>query len=121
MARLRSRLARSVRDVEDLGAGLLIGFRHDAERGEGERVPGRRVCVSADRHHRPVDGEAHDLVEVDHPAVDDRQAGFDAAGFDTVAVVVAEARAVAEVQDEAAAADGEVAAVRLEGAGDVVL
>jgi hypothetical protein len=53
-----------------------------------------RARFFADRHHRPTDGEAHDVFEGDQPAVDDRQAGGDATGFDLLAVVPAEAGAM---------------------------
>jgi hypothetical protein len=43
---------------------------------------GRRARFFADRRHRPTDGEAHDVFKGDQPAVDDRQAGGDATGFD---------------------------------------
>jgi len=54
----------------------------------------RRARFFADRRHRPTDGEAHDVFERDHPAVDDRQASGDATGFHLLAVVPAEAGAM---------------------------
>ena len=53
----------------------------------------RRVRGIAGRWHRPTDCKAHDVFEGDHPAVDDRQIGGDATGFDRLAVVAAEASA----------------------------
>jgi predicted nicotinamide N-methyase len=69
--------------------------------------------------HWPADGEAHDVFESDHPAVDDRQAGRDAAGLDLVAVVAAEAGAARIVQREAAAPDREMAAIGAKRARDI--
>jgi predicted nicotinamide N-methyase len=63
---------------------------------------GRQACLLADRHHRSKDREADNVFESHHPAVDDRQAGRDAAGFDLVAVVAAEARAARVIECEAA-------------------
>jgi hypothetical protein len=40
-----------------------------------------------------MDGEACDVFEGHHPAVNDRQAGGDAVGLDLLAVVAAEAGA----------------------------
>jgi hypothetical protein len=51
----------------------------------------RRARFFADRRHRPAYREAHDVLESDHPAVDDWQAGGDATGFHLLAVVPAEA------------------------------
>ena len=53
----------------------------------------RRARFFADRRHRSADREAHDVLEGDHPAVDDRQAGGDATGFDLLTFVPAEAGA----------------------------
>jgi len=63
----------------------------------------RRVCLFANRRHRPADGEAHDVFEGDQPAVDHRQAGGDAASLDLFAVVAAEAGAARVVERETAA------------------
>ena len=55
---------------------------------------GRRARFFAHGRHWPTDGEAHDDLEGDHPAVDDGQAGDDATGFDLLTVVPAEASAM---------------------------
>jgi hypothetical protein len=61
----------------------------------------RRARFFADSRHRPTDGEAHDVFERDHPAVDDRQARGDATGFDLLAVISAQARATRIVENKA--------------------
>jgi hypothetical protein len=62
----------------------------------------RRARRFADRRHRPADGEAHDVFEGDHPAVDDGQAAGYATSLDLLAVVAAKVRAARVVQDETA-------------------
>jgi hypothetical protein len=79
----------------------------------------RRVLLFADCRHRPADGEAHDVFEGDHPAVDDRQAGRDAAGLDLFAVEAAEAGAARVVEREATAPDREMAAIGAKRARDI--
>jgi predicted nicotinamide N-methyase len=71
----------------------------------------------AGRH--PMDGEAYDVFEGHHPAVDDRQAGGDAAGLDLLAVVAAAAGAARVIEREAAATDREMTAVGAKRARDV--
>src|SRR6266853_2697668 len=108
------------RDVEDLGAGRAVGLRHHTERGEREGVIGRQACLLADRHHRATDREAHDVFEGHHPAVDDWQAGGDAARFKRLAVVAAETSAAPEIECEAPTADREMAAFGSKGTADVI-
>jgi hypothetical protein len=62
---------------------------------------GRRACLLADRHHRSADREADDVFEGHHPAVDDRQAGGDAACLEGLAVVAAETSAAPELKCKA--------------------
>jgi hypothetical protein len=61
----------------------------------------RRARFFADRRHRSADREAHDVLEGHHPAVDDRQARGDATGFDLLAVIPAQARAMRIVENKA--------------------
>jgi hypothetical protein len=57
---------------------------------------GRRARLFTDRHHRSADSKGHDVLECDHPAVDDRQAGGNAGRLDMFAVVAAEAGAASK-------------------------
>ncbi len=59
---------------------------------------GWQACLLADRYHRSTDREAHDVFEGHHPAVDDRQAGRDAACLEGFAVVAAETSAAPIVE-----------------------
>ena len=83
-------------------------------------MKGRRTRLLADRHHRSTDSEVHDIFEADHPAVDDRQAGSNAARLDMFAVVAAEAAPASKPQHEATTADREMAAFGPEGTRDVL-
>src|SRR6266849_6754559 len=80
----------------------------------------RRAHLFADRHHRATNGEAHDIFEGEHPAVDDRQAGGDAACLDGLTVVAAEAGAARVVQSETTTTDREMAAFGPQRTADVV-
>ena len=91
-----------MRNIEDFGPCRGIGLRDHRKWSIGERVIRGRARLFANRHHWPADREAHDIFEGDHPAVDDRQAGRYAGGFDLVAVVAAEARAARVIECEAA-------------------
>ena len=79
----------------------------------------RRARFFADRRHRPADREAHDVLEGDHPAVDDWQAGGDATGFDLLAVISAQSRATRIVENKATTTDREMAAFGAECAGNI--
>jgi hypothetical protein len=81
---------------------------------------GRRARLLADRHHRSTDREAHDVFEGNHPAVDDRQAGGNAARLDGLTVVTEEPGAARVGQSESATADRKMAAFGLQRTGDVV-
>jgi len=61
----------------------------------------RQACLLADRRHWPPDGKAYDVLEGDHPAIDDRQTGGDAARLDGFTVVAAEAGAGRVMEYEA--------------------
>jgi len=77
---------------------------------------GRRARLLTDRDHRSADRWAHDIFEGYHPAVDDRQAGANAAHLD----VAAQARAASEIQRETAPAHREMVSFDLKSTGDVV-
>src|SRR5262249_23403924 len=72
-------------------AGRPIGLRHHTERGEGERMIGRRARLFADCHHRPPDARRTTSSKPTIRLVDDRQAGRRAARLDMLAAVAAEA------------------------------
>ncbi len=81
---------------------------------------GRRACLLADRDHRSTDRETHDIFEGHHAAVDDRQAGGDAASLEMFAVVAAETAPASKSKDEAAAADRKIASLGLKSAFNVI-
>ncbi len=81
---------------------------------------GRRTRLLADCPHRSTDSEAHDVFEGHHPAIDNRQAGGDAACLEGLAVVATETSAAPEMECEAPTADREMAAFGPQGIRDVV-
>src|SRR5215471_14099067 len=68
-----------------------MGLRHHIERGERERMIGRRARLLADGHHRPLIASSTTSSNATTRIVDDRQACGDAAPLDLLAVAVAEA------------------------------
>src|SRR5579863_6680527 len=105
--------------VPHFRASGAVGRRDDVERRIGKSMVGRRRWRLADRDHRPVDREPGKGGEVDHPAIDDRQAGGDAGGLYGLAVVAAEMRTLPKIKAEAAAADRQVAARGGEGSSNI--
>jgi hypothetical protein len=76
----------------------------------GKRMIRWGACLRADRHHRSPDGKAYDVFEGDHPAVDDGQAGSDAARPDGFTIVAAEASPRRVEEREATSTDRKMAA-----------
>lgn len=71
-------------------------------------MPGGGLGLTANCDQRSAERELNDDIERYAPAVDDREAGRDAAGFDRLAIIAGDHGAILIVKREAAAADGEM-------------
>ena len=82
-------------------------------------MPGSWLGLTGDSDQRSCQCEVRDDIERHTPAVDHRQAGGDTLGLDRLAAIAREHRAIAIVEREAAAADGEMSALCRPGGRDV--